>query len=177
MVYIFCYLYLLKFFLSKHAKNIVIHEGNAKITDFGNSKFVDDQTKSHNSIIGILPYIAPEILSANLDKPYPYSKASDIYSLGVLFWEITSCKIPFEGCQHDNALITQLIKGKREECIVNTPHEYRKIYESCWDGSPQNRPNIRIIYEEIEDIYNNLNTNNYTIDGKCLFRIIFYFII
>ncbi|GES91384.1 kinase-like domain-containing protein [Rhizophagus clarus] len=62
------------------------------------SKFVDKQTKSHNSIFGILPYIAPELLSAKQkpNEPFPYSKASDIYSLGVLFWEIVNCKIPFE---------------------------------------------------------------------------------
>ncbi|PKY44354.1 kinase-like protein, partial [Rhizophagus irregularis] len=134
-----------------HAKNIVIHEGKAKITDFGNSKFVDEQTRLHNGVFGVLPYIAPELLITSSNGSC--SKASDIYSLGVLFWEIVSCKIPFEGYSHDKLLIVRIIDGCREECVGNNiPRKYSELYKSCWVGEPEKRPNIGDIREIMDDI-------------------------
>ncbi len=61
-----------------HARNIVIHQGKAKITDFGNSKSMNTVTKLHDGIFGNIPYIAPEILKAYDTKQVPYTKQSDI---------------------------------------------------------------------------------------------------
>ncbi|CAG9772391.1 unnamed protein product [Ceutorhynchus assimilis] len=76
-------------------KNILLVEpGNiCKICDFGNSARIDDNLAnfSHN---GTVIYTAPEIL---LGKPP--SVKSDIYSLGLVFWQIVYQKNPF--CEYD----------------------------------------------------------------------------
>ncbi|CAG8837496.1 26088_t:CDS:2, partial [Gigaspora margarita] len=70
-----------------HSGNILIHEKHAKITDFGISRQINTDTTIHHGIFGRIPYIEPRLLR-QLD--YPYDKRSDIYSFGVLMWEISS---------------------------------------------------------------------------------------
>ena len=53
---------------------------------------------------------------------------SDIYSVGVLLWEISSGKSPFENEQDDFQLILKISQGAREDPIPDTPEDYRKLY-------------------------------------------------
>ena len=55
---------------------------------------------SNNEIYGVIPYIAPEIF-----KGSKFSKESDIYSLGMIMWELTTGCKPFADIKHDISLI------------------------------------------------------------------------
>ncbi|CAI2193688.1 20121_t:CDS:2, partial [Funneliformis geosporum] len=74
-----------------HSKNILIHERNAKITDFGISKIENNSTIVIGTF-GKIAYMEPQILK---NLKFQYIKPSDIYSLGVLMWEISSGHPPF----------------------------------------------------------------------------------
>ena len=69
--------------------------GAAYVSDFGLSGPAVEQ-KSDDKICGVLPYIAPEVLNGE-----PYTKASDIYSFGVIIVEFSSGKPPFYDRKHD----------------------------------------------------------------------------
>src|SRR6266542_280434 len=64
-----------------HSGNILIQTSTCLITDLGLCGPVDE--KSSNKIYGIVSYIAPEVLQG--EKP---TKESDVYSVGMLMWEI-----------------------------------------------------------------------------------------
>ncbi|RIB21078.1 kinase-like domain-containing protein, partial [Gigaspora rosea] len=74
-----------------HSRNILIDD-NTKvfISDFGLSGPVNLQIDKNKSIEGVLPYIAPEVLSGN-----PYTKKSEIFSLGIIMWELAFFTPPF----------------------------------------------------------------------------------
>ncbi|RIB26154.1 kinase-like domain-containing protein, partial [Gigaspora rosea] len=73
-------------------KNILMNnDGRALITDFGISKQIKDTSTSSSNMGGVAAYIEPQYFLYN-KKP---DKKSDIYSLGVLFWELTSGVRPF----------------------------------------------------------------------------------
>jgi serine/threonine protein kinase len=68
-----------------------------------------------------------------LDKKIPYnlSKKSDIYSMGVTFWQLTSCSSPFNfEKRKDHASISlEILNGVREEPIPNTNVKFIELYQ------------------------------------------------
>ena len=61
---------------------------------------------------------------------YSLNKKSDVYSIGILLWEISSGHPPFytEGEQYDLDLALEILQGLREEPIPDTPKDYIKVY-------------------------------------------------
>src|ERR1043165_2232438 len=108
-----------------HSKNVVIHRGEAKIIDLGIAKSTETETNIHSSsVFGIISYIDPKLLE---DYSYKYNKSSDIYSLGVLMWELFSGRPPFSDSENKEALISHILRGHREIPNPDTPEEYSKL--------------------------------------------------
>ncbi|POG62834.1 kinase-like domain-containing protein [Rhizophagus irregularis DAOM 181602=DAOM 197198] len=98
-----------------HSRNIVIHENTAKITDFGISKNQNDQISiAYIDNFGVVAYMEPKCL---IDPNFPYTKSSDIYSFGVLMWEISSGYPPFK--DNDNIFQMTLLKDNIKEWQVS----------------------------------------------------------
>ncbi|RGB31484.1 kinase-like domain-containing protein [Rhizophagus diaphanus] len=129
-----------------HSKNIVIHENNAKIIDFGISK-IQNQSSVYIGNFGNIAYVEPKRI---LDSKFPYTKSSDIYSFGVLMWEISSGYTPFKDCVTEDEKAALICAGKREIPIPETPKEYEELYIKCWDQEPKQRPIISKVLEEFE---------------------------
>ncbi|CAB4472956.1 unnamed protein product [Rhizophagus irregularis] len=131
-----------------HSKNIVIHESNAKITDFGISKNQNNQTSAYIGNFGVIAYMGPERLK---NPESPYTNSSDIYSFGVLMWEISSGRPPFEDIDDKMALFTSIVyKENREKPVPNTPEKYEELYKKCWSQEPRLRPTTNEILDEFK---------------------------
>jgi serine/threonine protein kinase len=129
-----------------HSGNILYHQINQEffISDLG---FCGPANKPLNSIYGNLPYIAPEVI---VGKETTF--ASDIYSIGMLMWEISSGQPPFAYFVNDYDLATRIINGMRPKIVLGTPLEYRNLMNQCWDADPKKRPNINRLFNEICEI-------------------------
>ncbi|KAG9306767.1 hypothetical protein G9A89_005667 [Geosiphon pyriformis] len=132
-----------------HSKNILMHHGKPLITDFGLSKKISgaDDLSLHSSVTGILAYVPPERLT---DHPSPYDTRSDIYSFGVIMWEISAGRAPFP--KSNDSLIFSICNGKRETPIIGTPIAYHQLYSRCWDFDPERRPTMDEILNELEQM-------------------------
>src|SRR6266508_828885 len=83
-----------------HSGNILSYDYNdSQIGDLGLCQQVVDKKDDTNEIYGVIPYLAPEVLSGK-----PYTKASDIYSFSMIMWEHTTGKKPFYNRSHDHYL-------------------------------------------------------------------------
>ena len=99
----------------KHANNILVHQKNIKLADFGLSKKIAEASSdSSSAALGVLPYMDPNKLE---NQDYKLNKKSDIYSVGVIMWQISSGHKPFSGIAYDTNLIINILNGKREEII------------------------------------------------------------
>src|SRR3954468_2714838 len=107
-----------------------------KLADFGLSKRIEEASNSQSRLYGIIPYIDPKQfnrrkISDDLTQIYTLNEKSDVYSIGILLWEISSGQPPFyiQGEQyHDNDLAIEILQGLRETPIPDTPEDYVKIY-------------------------------------------------
>ena len=88
-----------------HSGNIFISDTSfAVIGDLGISKSAI--TDDNDEIYGIIPYVAPEIFQGQ-----KYTKASDIYSFGMIMWEFMTGRRPFWNEIHDIDLIIKICDG------------------------------------------------------------------
>ena len=99
-----------------------------------------NKTSSSNETYGVIPYIAPEIFNG-----FAFSKESDIYSMGMVMWELTSGCKPFANVEHDINLIYKIIDGERPKITDDTPEFYASLMKHCWDSDPSKRPPIEEI--------------------------------
>src|SRR5947209_4065990 len=112
------------------------------IGDLGLCQQVVDKKNNLNKIFGVIPYLAPEVLSKK-----PYTKESDIYSFGMIMWEFTTGKKPFHDRPHDHYLMLDILKGERPQITDDTPKFYTELMKKCWDHNPENRPTALEIYD------------------------------
>jgi len=127
-----------------------VNNGNIKITDFGLSRNLNSTTTSDNKTIGIIPFIDPQKLDKG--KNFILDKSSDIYSLGMVLWEISSCRIPFPNEGQQDLILKIICKGLREKPVKGTPTQYIKIYTNCWQQEPDSRPLINQILSQLQSI-------------------------
>ncbi|GBC09844.1 hypothetical protein RclHR1_09160002 [Rhizophagus clarus] len=134
-----------------HSSNVLVNQNTIKLADFGLSKRVEETSRSKKDLFGIVPYIDPKKFN---DRSYSLNKKSDVYSVGVLLWEISSGQPPFyaEGESYDISLAYQIVEGHRETPVPETPIEYSKLYIECWDKDPDNRPSINDVVKRLNDI-------------------------
>ncbi|CAI2185823.1 3624_t:CDS:1, partial [Funneliformis geosporum] len=98
-----------------------------------------------NEIYGVLPYVAPEILKGN-----PPTKASDIYSFGIIMWTLSAGIRPWCNKPHDLKLAKEICSGLRPEIIDGTPNVYIQLMTQCLHSDSSKRPTASQLYESIE---------------------------
>jgi len=131
-------------------KNILIDgvgEPRAIIADFGLSR-IQNQTKlslKKGTPGGTYPYMSPEIVQGA-----PSSK-SDIYSMGIIMWEMAHKEIPY--CKLSSINILDKVKeGLRPQWNPSFPVKLKEISELCWMTDPSGRPDANQLLTLVEEI-------------------------
>jgi len=130
-------------------QNIMIdRDGNARIMDFGIARFVEAEGLTGSGVmIGTPEYMAPEQAeSSEIDK------RADIYSLGIIIYEMVTGKVPFEG----KTPLTIIFKHKSEqahdprELNPHLPKEMTQLIFKCLEKDREKR------YQSAEDLLKDL---------------------
>ena len=96
--------------------------------------------------VGTAQWMAPEVL--NSEK---YDQKSDVYSYGILLWELLTSEIPFRGLK-DNLQVAMAVanNGKRPGIPQDCPPKLNKFIRLCWSQNPRERPDFGTIAKTIE---------------------------
>ncbi|KAG0372128.1 hypothetical protein BGX24_000695 [Mortierella sp. AD032] len=111
-------------------------------------KSTRSRTVTDDPLIGVMAYIAPE----RFRNPSYFDSNCDIYSLGVLLWELTTGHPAFAKVPQDVNLAVAIMNGKRETAVDGTPVEYKALYERCWNSDPDKRPSLDEILDSLAKI-------------------------
>ncbi|KAI6237438.1 Protein kinase domain-containing protein [Aphelenchoides besseyi] len=150
----------MRFLASKHiihrdlaARNILIDgQKNAKISDFGLCIILDENyapmstNKAFISASGRLPikWLAVEALTR-----HEFSSKSDVWSYGILLWEMYSFGMtPFNEVP-PKELAARLEEGLRPEKPMLCSDEMYDVMERCWQEEPEKRPNFQEILTKL----------------------------
>nr|XP_032832834.1 mast/stem cell growth factor receptor kita-like [Petromyzon marinus] len=135
------------------ARNVLVTHGRvAKICDFGLAR--DVQTDPNYVVKGNVPlpvkWMSPESMFHGL-----YTVQSDVWSYGVLLWEIFSFgEAPYPGMAVDDKFYRLICDGYCMQPPPRCPPQVREVMHRCWSHAPLERPTFEAILAELRPASN-----------------------
>eukprot|EP00051_Salpingoeca_urceolata_P000809 m.36260 g.36260 ORF g.36260 m.36260 type:complete len:926 (-) comp11002_c0_seq1:25-2802(-) len=119
--------------LAGDGDSVLLHNNILKITDFGLARRHSETT--HMSTAGTFAWMAPEVIRTS-----SFSKGSDVWSYGVLLWELLTSQIPYHGIHVMTIAYSVGLTGSTLPIPSNCPAPFGALMEACWDPECRNRP-------------------------------------
>ena len=141
------------------ADNIGFRDGCLKLFDFGLSACVVrgnelDEVYQMTGFTGTLRYMAPEVALS-----HRYNEKVDVYSFGILLWQMLTGLTPFKSVQKQDFL-SEVVKGGMRPIIDSIwPLELSCLIESCWSPCYKSRPSFEMINNTLSEILQNIDEN------------------
>lgn len=127
-------------------ENVLLdEEKHPKLKDIGFSKVFRSLTTMSRQH-GTSPYLAPEIFTDS-----EYNKKSEVYSFGLMMYEILTGKRIFQDLSNTEIMLNT-VNGVRPTIPSNVPEGLKQLIEKCWDVDPEKRPT----FDEITSIIANI---------------------
>uniref|UniRef100_A0A3B5ANP2 Mitogen-activated protein kinase kinase kinase 12 n=1 Tax=Stegastes partitus TaxID=144197 RepID=A0A3B5ANP2_9TELE len=123
----------------KSPNMLITHDDLVKISDFGTSKELSDKS-TKMSFAGTVAWMAPEVI-----RNEPVSEKVDIWSFGVVLWEMLTGEIPYKDVD-SSAIIWGVGNNSLQLPIPEScPDGFKILLRQCWNCKPRNRPSFRQI--------------------------------
>ncbi|KAL7082894.1 hypothetical protein ACP275_14G129300 [Erythranthe tilingii] len=129
------------------AANLLMDENEVvKVGDFGVAR-VKAQTGVMTAETGTYRWMAPEVIEHK-----PYDHKADIFSFGVVLWELLTGKLPYDYLTPLQAAVGVVQKGLRPTIPKNTHPKLSDLLEKCWQKDPSLRPDFSQVTEILQKI-------------------------
>ncbi|KAK4405377.1 Serine/threonine-protein kinase STY46 [Sesamum angolense] len=129
------------------AANLLMDENEVvKVGDFGVAR-VKAQTGVMTAETGTYRWMAPEVIEHK-----PYDHKADVFSFGVVLWELLTGKLPYEYLTPLQAAVGVVQKGLRPTIPKHTHPKLAELLERCWQQDPTLRPDFSEVTEILKQI-------------------------
>ena len=109
---------------------------------------LSNETYQMTGKTGSLRYMAPEVA-----RDEKYNHKVDVYSYGILLWELLSCKKPFVSCDLHDFIQFVIDGGARPDVDKNWPVDVQNLIHSCWSVDIEKRPSFSRIVTVLDSLY------------------------
>ncbi|RLN12494.1 serine/threonine-protein kinase STY46 isoform X2 [Panicum miliaceum] len=117
-----------------------------KVADFGVAR-VKAESGVMTAETGTYRWMAPEVIEHK-----PYDSKADVFSFGIVLWELLTGKIPYEFLTPLQAAIGVVQEGLRPVIPRGTNPKLAQLLEKCWQQNPINRPDFTEILQTLNEI-------------------------
>lgn len=129
------------------AANLLMDENEVvKVADFGVAR-VKAQSGVMTAETGTYRWMAPEVIEHR-----PYDHKADVFSFGVVLWELLTGKVPYDYLTPLQAAVGVVQKGLRPTIPKNTHPRLAELLERCWQQDPTLRPDFTEILVILQDL-------------------------
>lgn len=132
---------------------LVSEDWTVKITDFGLS--IENDGQGYSRFGGNIKYSAPEILRErfiNKTHTYQYCEKTDVYSFGLIWWQVLTKKNPFmdrpNKYQGKEGLVKFILEGNRPPLPKPWPESIKQMISASWSPQQGKRPSFRQILDK-----------------------------
>jgi len=128
-------------------------QGKLKLFDFGyatkllQNDHLPDGTYKMEGGIGTCRYMAPEVARFE-----PYNELADVYSFGILLWELLSLEKPYEDLTYKNWFQQVVVKKERPDIKESWPTKLQYLLKCCWSDDINERPSFDIIIDVLDEV-------------------------
>ncbi|TMW62189.1 hypothetical protein Poli38472_009682 [Pythium oligandrum] len=124
---------------------LVQNDFTIKISDFGLSR-VKTQIQTMTGSCGTVQWMAPEVLGNR-----KYTEKADVYSFGIVVWEIFTGECPYDGMSPIQVGLGVLNRDLRPNIPLYLPRFFTRLMRMCWAREPERRPSFEEIVEALDE--------------------------
>lgn len=136
------------------SENLIIADDLCvKITDFGVACF-EWKPSAMSDDVGTYRWMAPEMISRK-----HISKKADVYSFGIVLWELLTGSVPFEDLSPVQVAFAVVHKHARLPIPLTCPNPLGRLMDQCWHTDPEKRPDFTKIVGVLEDMQESIAMN------------------
>jgi serine/threonine protein kinase len=127
--------------------NVLIDaDGRAHVSDFGLAKIKHPQLLPSGQR-GNLSWLAPEALYQTA-----FEMPCDVYSFGVILWEVTTRLVPYAGCSRHEIETAKRAGNAPGPIPEACPPAILQLIELCLHINPASRPSFEVIWQGLEQL-------------------------
>ncbi|RLN28217.1 dual specificity protein kinase shkD isoform X2 [Panicum miliaceum] len=131
----------------KSSNLLVDKNWTVKVADFGLSRLKRETFLTTKTGKGTPQWMAPEVL-----RNEPSDEKSDVYSYGVILWELVTQKIPWENLNSMQVIGAVGFMNQRLDIPSDVDPQWTSIILSCWESNPQQRPSFLELLERLREL-------------------------
>ncbi|XP_057952422.1 serine/threonine/tyrosine-protein kinase HT1-like isoform X2 [Malania oleifera] len=136
------------------SENLLLGEDMCvKVADFGIS-CLESQCGSAKGFTGTYRWMAPEMI-----KEKRHTKKVDVYSFGIVLWELLTALIPFNNMTPEQAAFAVSQKNERPPLPSDCPAGFNHLINRCWSRNPDKRPHFDEIVSVLEGFAESIEQN------------------